>query len=169
MFQSSPSSLAGRYKYRQHRYPSAHECFNPRPARWLGATTEIQAGALNTAVSILAQLVGWALHLRSPLLPGHAFPFQSSPSSLAGRYLLILRQTSHHCLFQSSPSSLAGRYSKTVYLLWAQCSFNPRPARWLGATVYCSMYCLARSGFNPRPARWLGATLYSAIFCPAQS
>ncbi|TYP91906.1 hypothetical protein BCL69_100767 [Nitrosomonas communis] len=159
MFQSSPSSLAGRYD-RDTSGGVEHGGFNPRPARWLGATPTVtfvawpcfpvsilaqlvgwalppdsSSNISPLSVSILAQLVGWALLKNSVFVMG-TVQFQSSPSSLAGRYRLLLDVLFGTVWFQSSPSSLAGRYSLFGHLLPCSIlSFNPRPARWLGATA----------------------------------
>ncbi len=60
-FQSSPGTLAGRYKTRPAAGDSGR-CFNPRPALWPGATSKGTAMILDEAL------------------------FQSSPGTLAGRY-----------------------------------------------------------------------------------
>ncbi len=84
-------------------------CFNPRPALWPGATTDLITG---DPISL----------------------FQSSPGTLAGRYLRPRPSRTQRLPFQSSPGTLAGRY--LLYAIGAArlAGFNPRPALWPGAT-----------------------------------
>jgi len=82
--------------------------FNPRPAGWPGAAAAAIAIGGGMIVSILARLVGRALHSR-----------------------IDVRRKGHE--FQSSPGWLAGRCKISSESLRFLTSFNPRPAGWPGA------------------------------------
>ena len=113
-----------RFNPRPARWPGATSCaaqyssaphlrFNPRPARWPGATA---------APAHVNALLGW---------------FQSPPGPLAGRYGDGQGNLSKVVnMFQSPPGPLAGRYPAVRRSPpRAEPRFNPRPARWPGATL----------------------------------
>ncbi|SDW00264.1 hypothetical protein SAMN05421882_1001145 [Nitrosomonas communis] len=131
MFQSSPSSLAGRYHCRTVKHHSVLMSFNPRPARWLGATTACISFARASDVSILAQLVGWALLFRS------------------SRFMAM------RC-FNPRPARWLGATSGTEATIWEPGSFNPRPARWLGATAHRSHNRKTHKRFQSSPSSLAG-------------
>ena len=86
-FQSTPSAVAGR-NHDVPPSPAVPGGFNPRPARWLGETIDRLMGRIASLVSIHAQRGGWAKPLAA-LIYGDNLMFQSTPSAVAGRNLLM--------------------------------------------------------------------------------
>ncbi len=133
-FNPRPARGPGAAPDRDRLEPCDRSRFNPRPARGPGAATGPPPNPKRSAVSILAQPGGRALHRLNPGVGCKPQLFQSSPSPGAGR-----------CgISQGDAQPSAG--------------FNPRPARGPGAAppslmLASSVFC----SFNPRPARGPGA------------
>ncbi len=117
------------------------QCFNPHPARKLGATPLLVSRlSLALAVSILTQPESWVqLHALQVVL--NEGQFQSSPSPKAGCNLMIIAYFFgfFHVSILTQPESWVQRPCPPDREGLPPC-FNPHPARKLGATLaVCKM------------------------------
>ena len=179
-FQSSPTPKGGRYWLQVSFLPLA-KCFNPRPPRKVGATTNPcdecgATGCFNprpprkvgatgfvecaqdfNRVSILAHPERWALrHVNDILI--RVGMFQSSPTPKGGRYPGDACHQSATRGFQSSPTPKGGRYAVFSIYIYAHYLFQSSPTPKGGRYHTQALLALLRSGFNPRPPRKVGAT-----------
>ena len=133
MFQSSPTSQGGRYTATPTISPWT-PCFNPRPPRKVGATTDVAIHQHSWPVSILAHLARWALPVA-----GCVYILRTVVSILAHLARWALRCGHGDGISAEIVSILA------------------HLARW--ALQYADgQFAVVWSGFNPRPPRKVGAT-----------